>query len=178
MVLRNNTSPPLPTAKQTGVVYKFSCPFPHREAEDYIGLTTTTINRRMAMHAQSGSIRSHFEDCHQIKPTRAQILENIEVIARADNRQRLYIKEAIHILQSAPNINKQYDNFTNVLKLYKSRNVPSNQSSTNNTTTNPPVNQLSPTQISINNHNIVQSPPHLLVDIVFHLISVKEFPNY
>ena len=111
------------------------------------------------MHAQSGSIRSHFEDCHQIKPTRAQILENIEVIARADNRQRLYIKEAIHILQSAPNINKQYDNFTNVLKLYKSRNVPSNQSSTNNTTTNPPVNQLSPTQISINNHNIVQSPP-------------------
>ena len=35
---------------------------------------------------------------------------------------RLYIKEALLILHQAPKINRQYDNFTNILNLYKSRN--------------------------------------------------------
>ena len=93
--MKNNSAPPLPTAKRTGVVYKFSCPYPHREAEDYIGLTTTTINRRMTMHAQTGSIRKHFVDCHNVIPNRAQILDNIEIICLAENKQKLYIKKKL-----------------------------------------------------------------------------------
>ena len=156
--MKNNSAPPLPTAKRTGVVYKFSCPYPHREAEDYIGLTTTTINRRMTMHAQTGSIKNHYVDCHNIIPTRAQILDNISIISQADNKQKLYIKEAIFILQCAPNINKQYDNFTNVLKLYKSRNIPPNQPS-NSTVTYPTVTQSPISQGSTHTLNPEINPP-------------------
>ena len=115
--MKNNSAP-----LKTNVVYKFSCPYPHREAEDYIGLTTTTLNRRIGMHVYSGSIKRHFEDVHQIKPNKSQIIDNTSILTFADTRQRLYIKEALLILHQAPKINRQYDNFTNILNLYKSRN--------------------------------------------------------
>ena len=126
LVMKNNTSPPIPSSQRTDVVYKFTCPFPHREAEDYIGLTSTTLNRRMTTHIQKGSIKQHFLDAHQDKPNINQLLENTSIISQADNRHKLFIKEAILIMQSGPKINKQYNNFTNVLKLYKSRYIPNN----------------------------------------------------
>ena len=120
--MKNNSAPPPPPPLKTNVVYKFSCPYPHREAEDYIGLTTTTLNRRIGMHVHSGSIKRHFEEIHQIKPSKSQIIDNTSILTVADTRQRLYIKEALLILHQAPKINRQYDNFTNILNLYKSRN--------------------------------------------------------
>ena len=74
------------------------------------------------MHVYSGSIKRHFEDVHQVKPNKSQIIDNTSILTVADTRQRLYIKEALLILHQAPKINRQYDNFTNILNLYKSRN--------------------------------------------------------
>ena len=121
LIMKNNTAPPPPTPQKTNVVYKFSCPLPHREAEDYIGLTSTTLDRRFAKHTQTGSIKSHFEDHHNIKPTKSQLLDSTTILTHANTRQKLYIKEALLISKHAPTINRQYDNFTNVLKLYKPR---------------------------------------------------------
>ena len=122
LIMRNNSAPPPSTPLKTNVIYKFRCPHPHREAEEYIGLTTTTLNRRIGMHIYSGSIKRHLEDVHQVKANKAQILDNTSILTVADSRQRLYIKEALLILHQAPTINRQYDNFTNILNLYKSRN--------------------------------------------------------
>ena len=127
--MKNNTSPPVIASQRTDVVYKFTCPFPHREAEDYIGLTSTTLNRRMTTHIQKGSIKQHFQEVHQTIPTINQLLENTTIISQAENRHKLFVKEAILIMQSGPKINKQYNNFTNVLKLYKSRYIPNNNTS-------------------------------------------------
>ena len=69
------------------------------------------------MYAQAGSIPQHFINDHQSKPNRKQLVENTIIIARAQNRYKLAIKEALLILSHTPSINKQYDNFSNILKL-------------------------------------------------------------
>ena len=142
LIMKNNSAPPPPIAQRTNVVYNFNCPLPHGEAVNYIGLTTTTLYNRMSRHVQSGSIKRHFEESHHTKPTRSQILDNTTILSFAENKQKLYIKEALHILQENPKINRQYDNFTNILKLYKSRNPTTN----NRIQYNQPSLQTNPSQ--------------------------------
>ena len=116
---------PHPTLlQQSSVVYKFCCPLPHSQAVEYVGLTQTTLSRRLTYHAQDGGICRHFTSCHESKPTREQLTENTTIIARAADRFRLAVKEALYIIKLGPLINKQYDNFTNILKLYNHRNNP------------------------------------------------------
>ena len=86
-------------------------------------MTRTTLSRCLTYHGQEGGIFSHFEREHNIKPTREHLTENTTIIARSPDNQKLSIKEALYILKHNPSINKQYDNFTNVLKLYVSRNI-------------------------------------------------------
>ena len=57
---------------------------------------------------------------HHIKPTREQLTNNTNIISRGKDRLRLAIKESLLILDKKPEINKQYDNFTNILKLHNS----------------------------------------------------------
>ena len=122
LVMRNNMAPFPQSLQQTCVVYKFSCPLPHCKAEEYIGLTQTTLSRRLTMHGQNGSIYKHFKDNHNTKPTRDQLTQNTKIIAKANDRYKLAIKEALLILKHSPSINIQFDNFTNILKLHNHRN--------------------------------------------------------
>ena len=156
LVMRNNLSPPPPTAQKTGVVYKFTCPFPHREAEDYIGLTTTTLNTRMVRHVQAGSIKRHLEDVHNTKPNKAQLLDNTTILTHCNIRQKLYIKEALLIQQCNPKINKQYNNFSNILKLYKSRNP--NQSTNHHT--------IPPQSIPLTSHHVSPQINHRIEQLI------------
>ena len=122
LIMKNNLTSRNSTLQQTNVIYEFSCPNPHSKAEKYIGMTQATISRRLTMHAQAGSILQHFIDEHQTKPTRKQLTENTIIIARAQNRYKLALKEALLILSNAPSINRQYDNFSNILKLSTRKN--------------------------------------------------------
>ena len=122
LVMKNNLSPRPSAMQQSNLVYKFSCPFPHSKAEEYIGLTQTTLSRRLTMHGQNGSILKHFMLSHNGKPTRDQLTQNTTIIARANDRYKLAIKEALLILNNAPSLNIQFDNFTNILKLHNHRN--------------------------------------------------------
>ena len=87
----------------------------------YIGFTQTTLSQRLTFHRQNGSIYSHFKEHHHIKPTREQLTNNTNIISRGNDRLRLAIKESLLILDKKMEINKQYDNFTNILKLHNSR---------------------------------------------------------
>ena len=122
LVMKNNLSPKLPQLQQSNVVYKFTCPVPHSKAEEYIGFTQTTLSRRLTMHAQNGSILKHFKSAHGENPTREQLVENTQIMARADDRYKLAIKEALLILRESPSLNIQFENFDNILKLYSHRN--------------------------------------------------------
>ena len=163
LIMRNNLNTNHSDLQQTNVIYNFMCPLPHCKAEQYIGLTQTTLSRRLTMHAQAGSIFQHFKTKHQAKPTRIQLTENTTIIARAENRFKLAIKEALLILHNAPDINKQFDNFTSILKLHAHRNnchnskpfvTPSSQMHTESHSTTPV-----PTFSQNHVHAIPSAPP-------------------
>ena len=130
--MKNNLSMEFSPLRQTNVVYKFTCPHPHSKAEFYVGMTQTTVFRRLTAHTQNGSIYEHFMNVHNVKPTFKELSENTEILAKAQNRYELSIKEALIILQSLPSLNRQTDNFTNVLKINTRSNYMSVQSKTNN----------------------------------------------
>ena len=77
----------------------------------------------MTYHAQSGSIFKHFISKHNSKPTREILVNNTNIIAFAENRYKLAIKEALLIKEKGPSINKQFDNFVSILKLSTHRNL-------------------------------------------------------
>ena len=117
-VMKNNLSPSPTNLQQTNVIYKFTCPLPHSQAVEYVGLTQTKLSRRLTYHGQNGSILNHFQESHDCKPTRDQLTTNTSIVAKENDRYKLTIKEALVILNTKPLINKQFDHFTNVLKLY------------------------------------------------------------
>lgn len=104
------------------IVYSFKCPHPHSQVEKYYGMTQSTLSHRLTAHGQNGSIHEHFLNEHNRKPTRTELTENTSIICRATNRHKLAIKEALLILNHAPSINKQFDNFSNILKIHMNKN--------------------------------------------------------
>ena len=99
------------------------------------------------------------------KTSREKLTENTTIIAKATDRYRLLIKEAVLIIKHSPSINKQYDNFTNILKLHAHRN---NNLQTTPTSSNfyvpPPLNivpsapPLDVTSLHITETTTVDSP--------------------
>ena len=123
LVMRNNLMTNSSPLCRTNVIYEFICPLPHCKAENYIGMTQTTVSRRLSYHAQSGSILKHFTSQHNSKPTREILVNNTNIVTFAENRYKLAIKEALLIQEKSPSINKQYDNFVNILKLNTRRAI-------------------------------------------------------
>ena len=176
-VMKNNMAQPLNTLQKSNVVYSFQCPLPHCQAETYIGLTQTTLSRRLTMHGQDSSIYKHFTSSHGTKPTREQLTENTSIIATATDRYRLLIKEALLIMKRTPSINKQYDNFTNVLKLHAHRpvNLSATASQPNHNSGNQPKNSLSNTPTGHSNHHTNEpSELHPNVDTVLSAPILQE----
>ena len=97
----------------------------HNQVASYIGITQNTLSRRLTLHLQNGSIKQHFIHHHNKIVTRKELVENTKIIERANNRRKLLIKEALLIQQKEATINKQFDCFPNILKLYtKLENFP------------------------------------------------------
>lgn len=118
LVIKNNCSPRKDLLQSTHLVYQFKCPIPHCKVDRYIGSTTTTLSRRLTMHLQNGSILQHFNDIHGCTLKRQTLVENVTVLTKERNVRQLRIKEALLILNFGPEINRQFDRFPQVLKLY------------------------------------------------------------
>ena len=71
----------------------------------------------MQYHSQRGSILEHYRMQHKIKPTKEQLITNTKILDKATDKYRLAIKESLLIIANNPSINRQYNNFTNILKL-------------------------------------------------------------
>ena len=72
---------------------------------------------RNLFNLQSGSIKQHFLTQHNTQLNRNHLTENTSIISTATDKTRLCIKEALLILHENPSINKQYENFNQILKL-------------------------------------------------------------
>ena len=110
LIMRNNITEQKSDLKCTNVIYQFKCPYEDcqlRDTGDYIGMTTTTLSRRMTMHLQDGAPRQHMIQTHQRALTRQDLTENTTILRRENGRKKLQILEALLIKEKKPAINKQ-----------------------------------------------------------------------
>ena len=65
LVIRNNSSPSIGVLQKTNVIYKFKCPLGDCISDNnniYVGLTSTTLSRRLTMHlSDTSSIDQHLK---------------------------------------------------------------------------------------------------------------------
>lgn len=120
LVIRNNLSADGNKLKRSNVVYQFNCP--HEDCRlhsvNYIGVTTTTLSRRLTMHLRDGSPKEHMQQSHNTTLTRTHLTENTIIIASSSNPNRLRILEALYIRERSPQINKQIASSATTLGLW------------------------------------------------------------
>ena len=68
LVIRNNSSPSIGVLQKINVTYKFKCPLGDCISDNnniYVGLTSTTLSRRLTMHlSDTSSIAQHLKNIH------------------------------------------------------------------------------------------------------------------
>ena len=120
LITKNNQGPPTPTLKKTNVIYQYQCP--HGDCEHhpstYIGLTTTTLSRRLTMHLASGGPKQHALENHNLTLTRNDLVSNTKIIYNQSNHNKLSIMEALLIKKLQPSINNQCTGINRTLKLF------------------------------------------------------------
>ena len=72
----------------------------------YVGLTSTTLSRRLTMHlSDTSSIAQHLKK-HSCPTTELQkiLIENTTILEQQNKKQKLQIFEALHIRNTNPNL--------------------------------------------------------------------------
>ena len=163
LVMKNNCLPSTPESDKSHVCYKFICPIQDCRPEEYIGYTEVKLSNRLKNHTYNGSIKQHFITQDNSLPSKQQLIDNTKIIAQADTKYKLLIKEALLIQKHNPAINKQFDSFPNILKLHIYRRPGINQLTSPHTTVNTlsnHSNSITTTQPSSNNtsNNFIVNP--------------------
>ena len=144
-IMKNNISQNPNPSQHSNVGYEFSCPNEGCKLRNmnYIGMTTTTLSRRLTMHLQSGSIKDHMREQHQSTLNRKELTENTKILKYCHDSTRLLITEALLIRNKRPTLNNQTTGLDRTFNLFSSntRTTPSEQptetiSSSNNNNNN------------------------------------------
>ena len=122
IISNNSPHPPLELLDRTNVVYMLKCPLGDCVSngnDKYVGLTTTTLSRRLTMHLNDcSSIALQLKKNSIFKSKFRKILvENTTIIAYKINKLRLQILEALHIKIKKLRINRMnFENSDDILK--------------------------------------------------------------
>ena len=85
----------------------------------YIGQTRNKIRTRLSQHRQNGAIIEHLASHHNITNiTLEKLASNVCVLQKLPVDNKLFIYEALSILDRKPDLNIQIDNFINPFKLF------------------------------------------------------------
>ena len=124
LVIRNNSSPSIGVLQKTNVIYKFKCPLGDCISDNnnnniYVGLTSTTLSRRLTMHlSDTSSIAQHLKK-HSCPTTQQRkiLTDNTTILEHQNNKQKLQILEALCIRNLQPALNRiNFQTSANVLK--------------------------------------------------------------
>ena len=116
-IMKNNMSYKREKLKCTNVVYQFICP--HEDCrlrkETYIGVTTTSLSRRLTMHLRDGAPKEHMQQQHNTTLTRQHLTENTTIITSCTDKRKLAVLESLHIHEKRPTLNKQVQQYSSLL---------------------------------------------------------------
>ena len=85
----------------------------------YVGLTSTTLSRRLTMHLSDTSSIAHHLKKHSCPTTQLRkiLTDNTTILEHQNNKQKLQILEALHIRNLQPTLNRiNFQTSANVLK--------------------------------------------------------------
>ena len=121
LIIRNKVNNDRGVQKRHHVVYKYSCNQAGcNSSQTYVGYTTCTIDERFRMHAQTGSIKRHLREKHEIeRVAKNDIIECTTILASCSSRGRLRMTEAILIKDLKPTLNSQEEGCDRLLKIFK-----------------------------------------------------------
>ncbi|MPC41758.1 hypothetical protein E2C01_035361 [Portunus trituberculatus] len=71
-----------PPLQDDRVIYKHTCKIEDCGPQTYIGMTWTTLQRRLTCHLQNGTIKNHYIMAHKTTATRKHLEENTTIIGR------------------------------------------------------------------------------------------------
>ena len=104
LIMKNSPTSNSDMLKKRNVVYAYTCPH-ERCSQQYIGMTTMRLSKRISCHAQEGAIYNHTRSNHNAKIKREEIIKNIKIIDTNSDSKRLRYLEALHILEKKPLMN-------------------------------------------------------------------------
>lgn len=121
LIMKNNLAKDNSMLKKTNIIYEFQCPEEvcklHNNIK-YVGMTSTSLSRRITMHLAEGGPKKHMQDCHKKILYRQTMVENTRILKYCQDRNKLQVLEAIIIRETKPTINVQSTGYQRILKLY------------------------------------------------------------
>ena len=145
---RNNNSPPIPPLQQTDLIYEFTCKkdeCEHLPNNSYVGMTTTTLSRRLTMHLNSGGPKTHLNTTHNENLTRINLENGTKILRKEPDHNRLKILEALIIQEKRPVINQQITGSCRTLLLHCDRIAPFQRAQSNFNARTPAIRNNDPT---------------------------------
>ena len=123
LVMKNDQSPPTSDLQKTNLVYEYICDIGdcERLQNSYIGVTRTTLSRRLTMHKGNGAPKDHCNKEHNQALSRDMLVTNTKILRIENDPNRLTIFEALLIHLRKPTMNNQATGMSRTLKLYSSR---------------------------------------------------------
>ena len=103
LIMKNSPQMDNDPLKKHGVVYRIIYP-ENGYNHSYIGMTTTRLSKRLSVHLQEGNFFQHFRQHHGVLQQTA-LLENTTIIDKDQDRRRLRLREALHIMKLKPTLN-------------------------------------------------------------------------
>jgi hypothetical protein len=122
LIISNKAKSPHPaTSDRHHVVYQYTCTRDGcNSSPKYIGYTSTTVWERFGMHTQTGSIKKHLHDVHEIvRIPRRDLIKDVTILRSCPSKRDLIFTEAILIKSEKPSLNSQAEGCDRLLKLFK-----------------------------------------------------------
>ena len=69
------------------------------QSASYIGMTRTTLKKRLDAHYYNGSIFKHYKYYHNEQLTKENLYNNTKILEKVQDWNRLVIKEALKIMK-------------------------------------------------------------------------------
>ena len=121
LVIRNNSTPSIGVLQKNNVISQFKCPLGDCISDNdniYVGLTSTTLSRRLTMHLSDTSSIAQPLKHHSCPTTQLRkILIDNTILEQQNNKQKLQILEVLHIKNMQPTRNRiNFQTSANILK--------------------------------------------------------------
>lgn len=103
LLMKNSPKVDRDPLKKNGVVYQIICP-ENGCNHSYVGMTTTRLSKRLSVHLLEGNFHQHYSTQHG-NLQRNTLLQSVNIIDTEQDRRRLRLKEALHIMRLKPSLN-------------------------------------------------------------------------